>query len=162
VRRFARPRSISNEEVSGTPIAPCSDMLTHRLLVPVLAACASLAAITGCTSDDDFVADASLLVVNDSDFVIEQIYLTDVGNPSFGPNLLAGDVLFPDEQLLLGVNCGFYDALIVDEDGVECEINDIDLCLNDATWTIRNNTCSVFGIAAKERAEKASAAKLQT
>ncbi|MDB4961755.1 MAG: hypothetical protein JWP01_1754 [Myxococcales bacterium] len=132
-------------------------MMTHRLLAPVLAACASLAAFTGCTTDDGFVADASLRVVNNSDFVIEQIYLTDTGSSTWGPNLLGGDVLFPDEELLLGVNCDFYDALLVDEDGVECEINDIDLCLNDATWSIRNNTCTVFGVAAKERAEKAAA-----
>jgi hypothetical protein len=142
--------------VSGTAIAPFSGMLTHRLLAPVLAACVSLAMYTGC-NDSGVIADASLRVVNNSDFVIEQIFLTDVGNPDFGPNLLRGDVLFPGEELLLGVNCGFFDALIVDEAGVDCEIHDIDLCLNDATFVIRNDTCSVFGIAAKERAEKAAA-----
>ena len=50
-----------------------------------------------------------------------------------------------------GVSCGFYDALLVDETGVECEIFDIDLCLNDADWIIRNDTCAVFEAAAKAR-----------
>jgi len=102
----------------------------------------ALVLATGCTISG--TADASLLVVNDSDFVIEELYLTDIGSGSWGRNLLAGDVLYPGEELLLAVECGYYDALLVDEDGVDCEIHDIDLCLNDATWVIRNNTCTVF------------------
>ena len=105
---------------------------------------------------------ASLLVVNESDFVIEEIYLTEVDNPDFGPNLLRGDVLFPGEELLLGVSCDFYDALLIDEEGVECEVFGIDLCLNDATWIIRNNTCAVFEAEAKARKEKAAAERATT
>jgi hypothetical protein len=123
-------------------------MLTHRLLTPILAA--SLSFAVGCSDDDD-IADASLLVVNESDFAISELYLTEIDNPDWGPNLLRGDVLLPDEELLLGVNCDFYDALLIDEDGVECEVFDLDLCLNDATWVIRNNTCTVFG--AKQEGE---------
>ncbi|MBA3451984.1 MAG: hypothetical protein H0T42_02670 [Deltaproteobacteria bacterium] len=110
----------------------------------------------------DDVDDASLRVVNDSDFVIEEIYLTDVGSPTWGPNLLRGDVLFPDEEILLGVRCSRYDVLVVDEDGVDCEVNSVDLCLNDATWVIQNNTCTVFEAAAKERAAKAAAEQATT
>src|SRR5688572_21771860 len=139
-------------------------MLTHRLFAPVLAASAAFATIAGCSDGDDgvFIDDASLSVVNDSDFVIEEIFLTDIGNPTWGPNLLRGDVLFPGEELLLGVDCGFYDALVVDEDGIDCEINSVDLCLNDATWIINNNTCTVFEAAAKARAEKEAAEKAGT
>ncbi len=140
-------------------------MLTHRLFAPILAAGVSLAAFAGCTHDDGVIVvddSASLRVVNDSDFVIEEIYLTDVGSSSWGPNLLRGDVLFPDEELLLGVGCDFYDALVVDEDGVDCEINSVDLCANDATWIIQNNTCSVFEAAAKARAAAEAAEKAKT
>ena len=139
-------------------------MMTHRLFAPVLAACASLATFTACTSggsDGVIVDDASLRVVNGSDFVIEEIFLTDVGSPTWGPNLLRGDVLFPDEELLLGVDCDVYDALVVDEDGVDCEINNVNLCLNDATWVINNNTCTVFDAAKKQR-EKEAGAKPET
>jgi hypothetical protein len=97
---------------------------------------------------DDGGPDATLRVDNQSDFAITQLYLTDVGNPEWGPDLLHGDVLLPGEQLVLGVECDFYDALLIDEDGVECEVTDIDLCLNDADWIIRNNTCAVFSPAA--------------
>ncbi|HVK83469.1 MAG TPA: hypothetical protein VM513_05145 [Kofleriaceae bacterium] len=117
-----------------------------RYLVLLLALCAA----TACSSDDTILVEpgASLLVVNDSDFTIIDVRLTPVDNPSFGANLLRGDVLFPGEELLLGVPCDFYDALVVDEDGIECRLFDLDLCFNDATWVIRNNTCSVFGAAA--------------
>ena len=123
-------------------------MMTHRSLLPALAACLSLA--TGCVIAG---SDATLTVVNESDYVIEEIYLTEVDNPRWGPNLLRGDVLFPGEEMTLGVSCDYYDALIVDEDGVECEVYDLDLCLNDALWVIRNRTCPVFDVAARARGE---------
>jgi hypothetical protein len=106
----------------------------------------ALAAAAGCVaSDDSTINDASLRVTNQSDFAISEIYLTDVGSRDWGPNLLRGDVLLPGEDLVLGVDCGRYDALLVDETGVDCEIDNVDLCLNDADWVIRNNTCTVFG-----------------
>jgi hypothetical protein len=138
--------------LGGTSLAAWLRM--RGFLLPVLAACAFA---TGCSDDDDddFV-DATLLVVNESDFAIVEIFLTEVGNPDWGPNLLRGDVLLPGEDFLLGVDCDFYDALLVDEDGVECEVLDIDLCLNDANWIVTNNTCAIFGAKAKERALQAS------
>lgn len=116
-----------------------------------------MTAATGCIISDDSGPDATLTVFNDSDFVIEEIYLTTVDSSSWGRNLLGGDVLFPDESFTLGVDCDFYDARLIDEDGVECIIESIDLCLNDAEWVIRNNTCSVFGVAKAAREAKAAA-----
>lgn len=136
-------------------------MLTNRLLAPALATFACLAA-AGCDDDEEgfFVAPGtSIEVVNDSDFVIEQLYLTEFDNPSWGPNLLGGDVLFPGESLELGIGCDFYDALVVDEFGAECELLGLDLCFNQATWVITNNTCEVFAAAAKQRALAAAAPK---
>ncbi len=129
-------------------------MLTTRFLAPALLVAASLGA--GCAIQGDGVADATLEVANDSDFVIEELYLTDVDSNSWGANLLRGDVLFPDESFVLAVDCGFYDALLVDEDGVQCELRDLDLCLNDALWVINNNTCSVFGAKKTPEAKDAS------
>jgi hypothetical protein len=128
-----------------------------------LAICASLFAALSFTTacdDDNGTVDATLTVVNESDFVIEELYLTDVGSAVWGRNLLEADPLFPDEELTLGVDCGFYDALLVDEDGVDCELESIDLCLNDATWFIRNNTCIAFERALQER-QAAEAARAE-
>jgi hypothetical protein len=129
-------------------------MCTQRLLALLVAGTAACAG--SATVEVEPTPGASLTVVNDSDFVIHEIFLTETDNPDWGPNLLRGDVLFPDEELVLGVPCDFYDALLVDEDGVECEVHDLDLCLNDAVWVIRNSTCTVFEAEAKRRAEAAA------
>jgi hypothetical protein len=137
---------------TGTRVAVLVVMMKSLLAL-------ALAGAAGCagsaTVDIEPTPGASLTVVNDSDFTLYEIYLTETDNPDWGPNLLRGDVLFPDEELALGVDCDFYDALIVDEEGVECEANGLDLCLNDATWVIRNNTCTVFEAEAARRAAAA-------
>jgi hypothetical protein len=120
----------------------------------VAAALGSIA-VAGCTSSDPG-PDASLRVHNNSDFVITQIHVTSVGSLDWGPNLLSGDALFPDESLTIDVNCDTYDALLIDEDGVECQIHRIDLCFSTADWVIENNTCTSF-IAARAAREAAAA-----
>jgi hypothetical protein len=124
------------------------------LALVISAACVAPACIIEADDDDD----ASLLVVNESDFAIVELFLTAVDDPDWGPNLLRGDELFPGESIeIVDIRCDFYDALLVDEDGVECELFSIDLCFDDATWVIRNNTCTVFD-AAKTAREAAAAA----
>src|SRR5262245_35775904 len=103
---------------------------------PYMLAALGLAVVAGC--GDDNTPNATLRVENRSDFSIVEIHLTPVDNPSFGPNLLAGDVLLPGESLTLGVDCGVFDALLVDSDGVDCQLSDLDLCFNDADWIIHN------------------------
>ena len=137
-------------EFTGTRVAVLLGMLKSLLALPFAAALAACSASGSVTVEPE--PGASLAVVNDSDFTIYEIYLTESDNPDWGPNLLRGDVLYPDEEIVLGVPCDFYDALIVDEDGVECEVQGLDLCLNDATWIIRNNTCTVFEAEAARRA----------
>jgi hypothetical protein len=131
-------------------------MTTLRSLACVAAALGSLA-IAGCTTSSG--PDATLRVQNSSDFEIVELHLVSVGNPNWGPNLLGNDSLRPGESITLGVNCDFYDALLIDETDVECKLYDLDLCLNDADWVIRNNTCTVFAAAkaAREAAAKAAA-----
>ena len=118
-------------------------------------AIAAAATLTGCVVQAD--EDASLTVYNESSFVIEELYLTEVDSPTWGSDLLGSDVLFPGEAIELGVDCDYYDALVIDETGLECEILDIDLCFNDAQWVIRNNSCDVFSIAGQAREAEAEA-----
>jgi hypothetical protein len=130
-----------------------------RLISSVFAVIGSLAAATGCTSDDGtVVTDSSLRVDNQSDFSIVELHVTSVGSSSWGPNLLGSDDLRPGESVTLGVTCDTYDALLVDSDGVDCEVHALDLCANDANWVIHNNTCTVFGAAraAREAAQAAA------
>jgi len=128
-------------------------ILRTRFLI--LSGLLTLAAAPGClivTDDDDA---ATLEVSNESDFAITDIYLTEVDNRDWGPNLIAGDVLLPDESIVLvDINCDYYDAQLIDEDDVACEIYNVDLCLNDAVWVVRNNTCAVWTATGWVSAEK--------
>lgn len=123
-------------------------MKNLRYLACVVAALGSVA-LVGCSSDSG--PDASLRVRNDSDFTITEIHVAPVGSVDWGPNLLSGDVLFPDEMLRIDVSCDTWDALLVDEDGVDCEINGLDLCGSTADWVINNSSCTVFNAARQAR-----------
>jgi len=106
--------------------------MKHAILVAL--ACAA------CTNNSD----STLTVVNNSDFTIVQLFVTGVDNPDFGPNLLGGEPLAPSDTITIDVACGTYDAELIDETGVTCDLSAIDLCFADATWVITNTTCAVF------------------
>src|SRR5689334_13255666 len=113
-------------------------------------------AVAGCSSDSS--SSGRLNVQHNSDFAIVEIHVAPVGTTTWGPNLIAGDTLSPGESLSVDVSCGTYDALLVDESGVDCQLQSVDLCFSRADWVIRNNTCTVFGAAraAREAAAKAA------
>jgi hypothetical protein len=141
--------------------------MNNLRVIASLCAVLGVATIAGCEADvtvTDPGPDSTLRVQNNSDFAIEDLRVTSVGSSSWGSNLLGNDSLLPGEAITLDVNCGTYDAMLVDEDGVTCELNSVDLCLNDASWVIRNNTCTVFGAAkaAREAAAAAAAANPAT
>ena len=105
------------------------------------------APLTAC-GDDDEASESTLLVVNDSDFAIDELFITDVDASGWGPDLLADNDLEPGEQILVtDIQCDVYDVLLIDEEGVECQLLGLDLCFDDATWVIDNDTCVIFDAA---------------
>ena len=85
--------------------------------------------------------------VNVTSFVVHERVTTKLTNPAAiirGPNLLSGPLLPFDDVLLTDVPCDNYDAMMVAEDGVTCELSAVDLCFDDATWVIDNHTCADF------------------
>jgi hypothetical protein len=103
-----------------------------RPVLLLLVACATV----GC-------ADASLVVSNRSDFEIHELYVTQIENPSWGPNLLDTE-LRPGESFSVDVCCGTFDTMLVDETGAFCEVLNVELCFETDDWVIRNTTCRVF------------------
>ena len=101
---------------------------------------------TGCIiSTDEDADDSTLLVVNDSDYAIFELNLVEEYSDSWGRNYVGAEGLYPGEDILLvDIECDFYDARLIDEDDNVCELYGIDLCFDDATWYITNNTCDVF------------------
>jgi hypothetical protein len=104
----------------------------------------------GCVvvSDDT----SEITVYNESSYVIEQLYITEVDTFSWGDDLLYGDVLFPGESITVGVYCDIYDIQVVDETGVPCELYDVDVCYDSAGWVIDDftlDTCA-WGVKATD------------
>ncbi len=100
--------------------------------------------MTACVVATD---DSTLTIENRSSYVLTEIYVAAVDDPSWGPNLLVDD-LFPGEDLIVtDFDCDTYDVLVVDETGVECELDGIDLCANDEYWTVDDFTLDVCAFA---------------
>jgi hypothetical protein len=111
----------------------------RRFALPILAL-----ALTSCIITTDG-GDASITVLNDSDYVLVDIRVSPVGAASWGPNLLRGDALFPGEELTVVLDCDYYDVLVEDELGATCVLADLDLCFSDDLWVIRNSTLDFCG-----------------
>ncbi len=111
--------------------------MTRRLFAPLLLVLALLA--PGCiiVSDDD-LDDSTLSVVNDSDYTLIDIAVTPTGSRTWGPNLAPPGGLYPDEIITISLDCGTYDARVIDDLGAECILSRLDLCYQDADWVITN------------------------
>jgi hypothetical protein len=115
-------------------------MQTLRSLACALAAVGFIGLSTGCIISDDSDPDATLTVFNDSGFTIVELNLVPNFSGTWGRDLLGGTDLLDGEEITLAVDCGFYDARLIDEDDFVCEVLDIDLCLNDSEWVITEFT----------------------
>jgi len=111
---------------------------------------AATLAVAACTAGGEAYIDpgqdASLTIVNDSDYILEEVRIAPVDSRSWGPNMTP-DALFPGENLTVTVDCDYYDVLVVDETGVDCVLADIDLCFSDDTWVITNATLDACAFA---------------
>jgi hypothetical protein len=99
----------------------------------------------------------TLVIENESDFLLERIYIAEDGDGGWGGNLAPGNGLGPDEFIEVELDCGEYDLRVIDEDNVQCVVRNIDLCLGDEdVFRFRNNTCDVFEAALQARQEAAA------
>ena len=91
----------------------------------------ALAMIASCEGD------STLTIHNDSSYALYEINLSPVSAATWGPDLLDGDALLPGETIeIYDIVCDDYDVRLVDEDGAECVIQDLDLCFDDEVWQI--------------------------
>lgn len=111
------------------------------LLTPIIALLLSVSASCVVTTDDD----STLTIANESNYVLTEIYVTEVDNPNWGPDLLGGTLLYPGESLTVSLYCDVYDVQIWDEFGVPCELYNLDLCFDDAVWVIDNFELATCG-----------------
>jgi len=97
--------------------------------------------------------DSTLTIHNDSSYALYEINLSPVHAQTWGPDLLAGDVLLPGESIeIFDIDCNDYDVRLVDEDDDECVIEDVELCFDDERWSIDDlqlAVCTLFTGGAK-------------
>lgn len=107
-------------------------MKRHAMILSLAAAGA-----LGACADDGSDLDSTLTIENDSSYAFAEINLSPEDSTSWGSDLLGADILAPGEVLeLSGVTCDVYDIRIVDDEGDECVLTSVDLCLDNAIWTI--------------------------
>jgi hypothetical protein len=88
----------------------------------------------------------SLTIRNASSYGIYHLQLSPYDDETWGEDLLAGDPLLPGEGGRVPVlQCSKYDLRMVDDEGGECIIQDIDLCFNDEDWTIGDEELASCG-----------------
>src|SRR4051794_10944958 len=82
---------------------------------------------------------AAVKVVNKSDWEIHHFFLSSTEDDEWGPDQLGDQVIGTNESFTLkSIPCDSYDVKLVDEDGDECVVDDVDICGGAESWTITN------------------------
>jgi hypothetical protein len=82
---------------------------------------------------------AAVKVVNKSDWEIHHFFLSSTDEDEWGPDQLGDEVIGTDESFTLkNIPCDSYDVKLIDEDGDECVVDDVDICGGAESWTITN------------------------
>lgn len=84
-----------------------------------------------------FAGDATVKIINQSKWEIHHIFLSASTEDEWGPDQLDDEILTKGDSLTLtGIDCDLYDIKVVDEDGDECIIEEVDLCNDNSYWKI--------------------------
>ncbi|HEY0157736.1 MAG TPA: hypothetical protein VGF28_10665 [Thermoanaerobaculia bacterium] len=80
---------------------------------------------------------ATVKIINASNWDIHHIYLSSSDDRSWGEDQLEDEILSKGDSLTLtNISCDLYDIQVVDEDGDECVIEEVDLCGDESYWKI--------------------------
>ena len=92
---------------------------------------------------------ANVRVTNLSDFTIHHLFLSPASEEHWGPDQLRDDVIETDDSFTItSIPCDAYDVKVVDEDGDECIVEEVDICGNGQHWKITNEDlleCEGYG-----------------
>ena len=83
---------------------------------------------------------ASVKIVNKSDWDFHHLYLSPADEKEWGPDQLGKESIDRGETFTLAdIDCDTYDIRLIDEDGDECVVEDVDLCKDEAVWRISSD-----------------------
>jgi hypothetical protein len=82
----------------------------------------------------------TVVIKNKSDWSIQHFFLSPVETEEWGPDQLGDHVINTGDTFTLkGVPCDSYDVRLVDEDGDECVVAEVDVCNGQEGWIITND-----------------------
>lgn len=85
--------------------------------------------------DGGSILDSTLTIQNNSSVSIYEIYISSVDSQVWGADQLGSDTLDPGDVVEFSeIDCDVYDMKVVDEEGDECVLTDIDFCVDDDVW----------------------------
>jgi hypothetical protein len=80
---------------------------------------------------------ATIKVVNQSKWEIHHLYLSSTSDKHWGEDQLGDEVIDTGESFTLThIDCDDYDIKLVDEDGDECVVEEVNLCGEETVWKI--------------------------
>jgi hypothetical protein len=90
-----------------------------------------------------------LKIVNKSDYDIHELYISSSRSKNWGPDQLGkdGTIDAGESYAINDIPRGRYDLRLVDEDGTECEVEEVDF-REGKEWTVTNRLlerCDKFG-----------------
>jgi len=82
---------------------------------------------------------AKVTIHNNSKWDIHHFFLSASEDDEWGPDQLGDDVLESHGAFTLNaIPCDTYDVKLVDEDGDECVVEEVDICGGHDAWSITN------------------------
>lgn len=117
-------------------------MFTRLLAAGMVAASAMSVSILAAAADE-------LKIVNKSEYDIHELYVSSTKSRKWGPDQLGKDVTIDAGETftLKDIPAGRYDLKVVDEDGTECELENVNFA-TAKVWTVTSKMlerCDAFG-----------------
>ncbi|HEV7920398.1 MAG TPA: hypothetical protein VGR02_06360 [Thermoanaerobaculia bacterium] len=84
---------------------------------------------------------STIKVTNQSKWEIHHLFVSSTGQDHWGPDQLGEETIGTGESFTLtNIDCDDYDIKVIDEDGDECVIEDVNLCGDTAVWKITDKS----------------------
>lgn len=88
-------------------------------------------------------------IINRSDWTIDHFFMSSSVEKEWGPDQLGQEVIAPGGTFTLqNIPCDTYDIKLIDEDGDECVVTEVDVCSGDQKWVINSEElakCQGYG-----------------
>lgn len=80
---------------------------------------------------------ANVKIVNKTEWTLHHFFLSSTEDEEWGPDQLGEHVVGTNESFTLtGVPCDTYDVRLIDEEGDECIVTEVDICGGSEQWVI--------------------------